>query len=227
MNWPRLFCKPFCISVWCVKGMVAFTLKWGNLSIILTYQPKYPFKTMKEFPYYTVKLHSYIWPICFQINENGFLLPVAFLLPHHVGFWEGISPEIQPFLNSGHSIQQARQSGNHTWFLQLNLTNRGRQPFSRGYYLVSTLILCNVRLTITHLIICMMKMHHAILQSRISTVIIATAIWAAILWLLWHHTDGLYCIRLALTSYVFLYNIQEVSLLWGQSGVWLVNLDTV
>ena len=35
--------------------------------------------------------------------------------------------------------------------------------------------------------------HHAILQSRVNAVIIATANWAAILWVLWRHTCRLYC----------------------------------
>ena len=42
--------------------------------------------------------------------------------------------------------------------------------------------------------------YHAILQSRIirvNMVIIATTNWAAILWVLWRHTDSLCCIHIA------------------------------
>ena len=37
--------------------------------------------------------------------------------------------------------------------------------------------------------------HHAIMRSRVNAVVIATTNWAAILWVLWRHTDGLYIKR--------------------------------
>ena len=59
--------------------------------------------------------------------------------------------------------------------------------------------------------------HYAILQSRVNAVIIATTQSASILWILWRHTNGLFCLGLKLSSIIYTQSIgdreQKVDLL--------------